>query len=144
MKVCIICKEEKNLKDFYKAKRNKDGHQNRCKLCDNKYTKTYTEENKSRVRQVSNENYKKRLLRNREFVLSYLKLHPCVDCGISDVRVLEFDHLKDKVQNVGTLINRGVALETLEKEINKCVVRCANCHRIKTCEDFKHYRSLGR
>ncbi len=30
--------------------------------------------------------------RVREWLLDYLAQHPCVDCGISDVRVLEFDH----------------------------------------------------
>lgn len=33
MKVCIICKIEKDVKEFYKDKNSKDGLHSRCKLC---------------------------------------------------------------------------------------------------------------
>ena len=37
-----------------------------------------------------------------------------------------------KIGCVSLLANRSYSLEKLEKEISKCEVRCANCHRIKT------------
>lgn len=46
--------------------------------------------------------------------------------------VLEFDHIASKRTNVTTLVWRGAAWPTIEKEIAKCEVRCANCHRIRT------------
>ena len=79
--------------------------------------------------------------RNRKFVCDYLTEHPCVDCGESDILVLEFDHRngnKDKAVAVGVQARWG--LERLAAEIAKCDVRCANCHRRKTMREAGHYR----
>ena len=57
----------------------------------------------------------------------------CVDCGITDYRVLQYDHVTDnKVNDVGYMTNHGYGLETIKEEIRKCEFRCANCHQIKT------------
>lgn len=64
----------------------------------------------------------------------YLLTHPCVDCGITDIRVLEFDHRDGKQGRQYSLAVRiyKVGLEGLKAELAKCDVRCANCHRIRT------------
>lgn len=73
--------------------------------------------------------------RNRQFVTEYLKQHPCVDCGNSDIRVLEFDHINDnKESSISWIVKNAWSLKRLIKEINKCEVRCCNCHRIITIE----------
>lgn len=79
----------------------------------------------------------------RAWVLDYLRTHPCVDCGTADPRVLEFDHRdpRDKRAHVSWLITCGYSLATVEAEIRKCEVRCANCHRIKTREEFGWWRA---
>jgi predicted HNH restriction endonuclease len=75
--------------------------------------------------------------RNRTFVTDYLSTHPCVDCGNSDIRVLEFDHVRGKkLINVSHAIKRTWSLKKLSEEIDKCEVRCANCHRIVTKERY--------
>lgn len=77
--------------------------------------------------------------RNREVVLDYLKTHPCVDCGNSDVRVLEFDHVRGtKIDCVSVGVKDSWSVEKLTQEINKCEVRCANCHKIMTDTRRKH------
>ena len=48
MKICIKCKEEKELIDFYKAKDNKDGLSFDCKICYKLRTKKYYEKNKEK------------------------------------------------------------------------------------------------
>ena len=55
----------------------------------------------------------------------------CIDCKITDWRVLQFDHIKDKKHQVSDMVN-GSSLQNIKKEIRKCVIRCANCHQIKT------------
>lgn len=61
---------------------------------------------------------------------NYLRNHPCVDCGESDRVVLEFDHVRGKkVRDVTKMCHDGYALESIKLEIEKCEVRCANCHR---------------
>jgi hypothetical protein len=129
MKICVTCKVNKNDNEFHKNKNKKDGMQGECKECcklrDKKYYQIY-----------GNERYQERskLLtkRNKEFVIRYKKIFgKCIDCGIKDWRVLQFDHIKNKSANIADMIN-GNSLLKIKNEIKKCVVRCANCHQIKT------------
>ncbi len=113
-----------------------------CKPCKRAYEADYYQKNKEKVRalrKVTNDRY---LERNRNYVFTYLTKNPCVDCGFSDVRALEFDH-KDpslKKLEVSIMVSR-YSLKALKEEISKCDVRCANCHRIKTVEQFGTWRS---
>lgn len=72
----------------------------------------------------------------QSWVCAYLSTHPCVDCGESDILVLEFDHTGDLIKeaNVSRLIGGSSSLQRLQEEVAKCEVRCANCHRRKTIE----------
>lgn len=74
--------------------------------------------------------------KNKEIVKQYLLAHPCVDCGEKDIIVLEFDHLRDKVLPIAEILKNGWREERLMNEINKCEVRCANCHRRKTARQL--------
>ena len=56
----------------------------------------------------------------------------CVDCGVCNHIVLDFDHLKDKKYNISRMIHDGFSWAAIKKEIAKCEVVCANCHRIRT------------
>ena len=73
---------------------------------------------------------------NRARLLGYLLAHPCVDCGERDPVVLDFDHRtrKEKIREVTQLAGRS--WRTVEAELRKCDIRCANCHRRRTAEQF--------
>lgn len=67
--------------------------------------------------------------RNRDFVNSYKQQNPCCQCGESDIGCLDFHHDGEKDIN----ISRAVCdwgINRLQKEIEKCKVLCANCHRL--------------
>ena len=53
----------------------------------------------------------------------------CIDCGEKDPVVLDFDHVRgEKIFSM----SRGAykaSQERIEAEMEKCDVRCANCHR---------------
>lgn len=73
------------------------------------------------------------------FLRDYLADHPCIDCGEADPIVLEFDH-RDGVEkrfHLGAAGTRKMSLRSVQAEVAKCDVRCANCHRRKT------YRERG-
>jgi 5-methylcytosine-specific restriction endonuclease McrA len=84
-----------------------------------------------------------RRLRYIQRVLEYLIEHPCVDCGENDPVVLDFDHKSDKVASISYLLGTVAGWERVEKEIEKCEVRCANCHRRKTARDQKWNKFMG-
>lgn len=56
----------------------------------------------------------------------------CADCGEINPIVLDFDHLHDKKYNISRMIHDGFSWKAILKEIEKCEVVCANCHRIRT------------
>lgn len=70
--------------------------------------------------------------RNITFLRECLITSACVDCGLDDLVVLDFDHVDGKQANVPTLARRGSSLLRLAEEIARCAVRCANCHRRRT------------
>ena len=97
------------------------------------YNKKYYLSNKEVIKNRAAAFKKKSVIRNSEFVKEYLSKHACLDCGEKDIRVLEFDHTKDdKYNDVSVLVWRACSIKTIEKEINKCEVVCANCHRKRT------------
>ena len=85
----------------------------------------------------------RRLARQRaqEKVIEYLREHPCVDCGETDIVVLEFDHQGDKAEEVNLMVRAGAPWRRILAEIMKCEVVCANDHRRRTAKAFGYYRA---
>lgn len=76
------------------------------------------------------------------FIKDHLLEHPCVDCGNSNIAVLEFDHLRDKKYGISRMYRDGMAITRIQEEIDKCDVVCANCHRIRTYSRSDSWRSI--
>lgn len=57
----------------------------------------------------------------------------CADCGERHPATLQFHHMnsEDKTFTIGDAVNRGFSLDRIKKEIEKCIVLCANCHAIR-------------
>ncbi len=69
----------------------------------------------------------------KKYIQEYKQGKKCVDCKEDyPYWILEFDHLKDKKFTIGQFWNYTVSLEKLKKEIKKCEVVCANCHKNRT------------
>lgn len=135
MKKCQICHKLKDVTEFGANKSKLDGKQPYCKLCSkNKDKKHYI--NSPTRKQNIRKNSKYRNTRAKEYILEYLLQHPCIDCNESDPCVLQFDHLENKKYDMSTLIAWGASNKTLKEEIEKCQVRCANCHVRKTANQF--------
>ena len=74
----------------------------------------------------------------------------CVDCGERDVRVLEFDHVRGvkkrfksrRNEGVSYLVRCGYLWKTIKKEIDKCEVRCCNCHKLRTFKQFNYLNDM--
>lgn len=139
MKKCGSCKQEKSFDEFGKSKSRKDGLQSYCKACRKLYTDQWYKENQAL--QVSRVGANQ--ARIQQYVYDYLKEHPCVDCGESRVPCLQFDHIDPTLKSFNVSTGFKVAgLQKVIDEIAKCVVRCANCHAVKTAEQFGWYGKI--
>lgn len=71
--------------------------------------------------------------RNREYVRKIKETKPCTDCGnIYHFSQMDFDHLVDKKINISKLANSSAKIAEIKREIAKCELVCANCHRLRT------------
>lgn len=143
LKTCTLCRETKPLAAFTVRTKNKDGHTSRCRACVNAANKLRyarrPEQARARLRFFNRKLKDDKAAR----VFDYLTEHPCVDCGEADPVVLEFDHREKHAKRmaVAKMIENRYSWDTILDEIDKCDVRCANCHRRKTSKQFGHRRS---
>jgi hypothetical protein len=85
---------------------------------------------------------KEKKRRCEERILSYKYLHPCKDCGITNPVVLEFDHIRGKkVDNISDMPGKYPWLDII-REIKKCDVVCANCHRLRTAKKSRYFSQI--
>ena len=81
--------------------------------------------------------------RNAALVLQHLRSEACVDCGIADPLVLQFDHRPGagKVKDIGWYVSSGSRMSLVIAEMSRCDVRCANCHRRRTAQAGAWFRA---
>lgn len=137
-KICFKCKVEKELNDFHKKKKNKT--QSYCKQCRKQMDQSFWNEKTPEERQEKMKRGKFLQEEKRKYLCNFLSKNPCIDCGESDPIVLEFDHQRDKKFDISYGCSRNFSLDKLKLEIEKCQIRCANCHRRKTAKDYNWYR----
>ena len=119
-KQCKLCEKVYSVENFYKQKAYKnektyDTWDCYCKSCRLKYSSD-----------------RKRSLKLEAMVYMGGK---CVDCG--ECReipsIYDFHHL-DSSHKDFTIGKHALKLETIKKELDKCVMLCAVCHRIRHIE----------
>lgn len=130
-KKCNICETHKDAADFYKWNKTKDGLMSRCKECHRQRQKEY------RHNPENNYNKLNRDLRLRK-KLKAISLfgNQCADCKTRfHHAVYDFHHLdpSQKEISIGELLHKS--WKYIEKELLKCVMLCANCHRLRHAYD---------
>jgi len=142
-KRCTKCDKDKKINEFMFRNKKSDKLVPWCNECRKNYKNNYYKENIDKINVQDNSSRNDRLLRNRQFIWDYYKEHPCVDCGESNPIVLQFDHINgDKFKNISMLVGGRYSIEMIQKEIDKCVVRCGNCHLIKTALEQDWYKNI--
>jgi hypothetical protein len=143
MKTCGICGTAKGFDEFHKKSAAKDGYSHKCKLCSKVYHAKWYQKNRDRVYKRTRMWQRENSKRHRAMILEYLRSHPCVDIRVSEPIVLTFDQVRGaKKANIAKLIRpqTSASWERIEREIAKCVVRCANCHARKTAKQFNWWK----
>jgi len=96
-------------------------------------SKRHYEANKEKIIKRSRKRNIRQRDKNRLYVESIKKQSGCVDCGESNHLVLDFDHIEDnKYKCISNMVYESYSIKSIQKEIDKCEVRCSNCHRIIT------------
>lgn len=126
MKKCSTCGEVKNITEFNKNKSTKDGLQKQCKSCRKTQQKKYYSSHKSDVIKRAKEHRSHTMAKWNKFKS---KLE-CQVCGENHPPCLEFHHLDPSEKDFEISQKcRDMTFEKILKEVEKCAILCANCHR---------------
>lgn len=114
-KICSKCGKKLPLTEYYSRGNGKLRAE--CKKCHSNYVKNKYQERKKLVNEI--------------------KLDVgCAKCGEKRPYMLDFHHKDPSIKD--TTISRMTSnynkIEDIQKEIDKCIVLCSNCHR-----EFHHF-----
>ena len=140
---CNKCKrDDLTQEDFTLKYKGKTKRNSWCKSCIRQAQRNCYKLNPKRRKDCYNR--RKRIYKeNRIFILSYLLNNPCSICGEKDIRCLEFDHIDRKEKRLAIARMVSFSLNSLKKEMNKCRILCANCHKKITAEQFNWYKDYA-
>ena len=140
LKQCCRCKAIKNRSEFHKFARNRDGLQPYCRSC----KRAIDIEHYGRNPRRNYERNKASALRNRKWLYAFLETKQCEweGCDVNDPDMLVFDHLNpnDKRIEVSQMVQHSFGLKTIQAEVAKCRVLCANHHQKHTIQQFGYKR----
>ena len=138
MRTCTLYGLKKDPEQFAFRRIATGRRHRRCKSCGAGYARQHYAANQ--VSYVRRANQRSRALTRslKEQVWNYLAEHPCVDCGQSNPIVLEFDHVdrQAKRKTIYRLVQQAYSWAAISAEVDRCEVRCANCHRRRTACQF--------
>lgn len=126
-KTCNLCGETKLISEFPPNKQCKYGVTGTCRICYNVKTKQWYRDNKKRRQQKANERNRYRKLK----VVNHFG-NKCFDCKQSFPQyVYEFHHLDPTQKDWNPSQSLSHSEERMWLELNKCIMLCANCHKIR-------------
>lgn len=105
-------------------------------------TKEYREKNKELINKKKREWYKlnskkvqkevhDRRTKLREWLNEFKSTKECTLCGEKHIACLDFHHTNPEEKEIdpSQMISNGWSKERMIKELDKCIILCANCHR---------------
>ncbi len=142
-KQCCRCKAVKDTSEFHRSALRNDGLQSYCRSCKKLIDKEHNQRNPRR-------NYERNrvyIQRNRKWIYEYLKTKKCEweGCTVDDPDMLVFDHLNpgEKRDHVSKMVNNPWGLKSIQEEVAKCRVLCANHHHKHTIQQFGYKKWLA-
>lgn len=141
-KQCCRCKIIKDTSEFHLSAPRKDGVQSYCRACkkliDSEHDRRNPRRNYERTREYR--------LRNRKWLSEYLRTKQCEweGCTVNDPDMLVLDHLNppEKREHVSTMVHNSFGLKSVQEEVAKCRVLCANHHQKHTIQQFGYKKWL--
>lgn len=136
-KECTKCGHSLPLSSFSKDKGKKDGLYSYCKQCSkNVRRKAYLKscENPEQVK-ISNLRQNETRRKNKRLAVEYMG-DECLDCKQQfPDSVYDFHHKDTSSKEINpSVVLKLKDMGKIMKELNKCVLLCSNCHRIRHFE----------
>lgn len=126
-KECNVCREAKPVSEYYPNKSCSLGVVSTCKPCYKAKRADWYAENRERRQNKANTRNQDRKMKA---ILSFGGR--CADCLQSyPACVYQFHHLDPSKKDVNPSYSMAGSEETMWKELQKCVMLCANCHMIR-------------
>ena len=80
------------------------------------------------------------VIKKKKIVREYKMSKGCSVCGYNEAsEALDLDHIDRADKEFNLAKAHLYSYDRIQKELAKCVVLCANCHRIKTLEERDNY-----
>lgn len=126
IKMCCTCEVEKTITEFRRDRTRIDGYQSSCKVCarafqSKRYQEKYAISRRERDAALRAENVAK--------INDIKHQRGCICCDERNAVCLDFHHMESDDKEFGISGNTHRTWKYIEREINKCIVICANCHR---------------
>lgn len=124
----------------------KSGERNKRRWADPEYRQKTSQWRKDLAsRRGATYQLKKSRARLQAIVIEW-KQQGCTDCGYSDVRAMEPDHVdpREKYGNVSRMVQMCASSQRIRDELAKCVPRCIRCHRWSTSQQLTSVLRSGK
>ena len=119
--------EEKKIRRKEYRKRYEEKHPEKALEQNRRYREKY----KERLRKQASDWQREKGRKNKLKAIEYLGGH-CTDCGNEfPSYVYDFHHIDPKLKECAVTRLMGRRWENIVPELDKCILLCANCHRIR-------------
>lgn len=136
--ICRKCSQDLEETSFHWKNKAKGLRHTICKVCkslvdSNHYQRS--EKRRTGLRVSSKDRHEK----IRGWFTEYKSKLFCLKCSEARPYMLDFHHIdrEDKDNEIVVLVGRACSIERIQKELDKCLVLCSNCHR-----EFHHFERL--
>lgn len=128
---CPKCQTHKTQTDFGRDRKRSDGYSCWCRECKRAEGRLAYRKNPDRAKQNSKKHRQSIRKAMNDFVNSVRAKYGCAICKEKEVCALDFHHLSSRKDFGGHAVTHAMTrgIGALIKEINKCIVLCASCHR---------------
>lgn len=108
------------------------------------YSKIHYLKNKNKYKARAKVSNKKARKKNKHLVNTYKLNKGCSVCGYNKCyAALDFHHVDEKKENISIMARQSYSWNNIQKEIDKCIVICSNCHRelhVRECGEIGETR----
>lgn len=136
-KICSKCKQELSVSNFRWRNKSLGKLHSQCKNCEKQSEKIRYAQSKERQISVLNTAIQQK--ERNILIVEEAKQCGCQKCNEKRLYLMEFHHInpEEKINTIAHMI-KSASESSLKKELSKCIVLCANCHR-----EFHYFNKIN-